>query len=759
MIKTTTMQIRGMTCTACARASERAVKKLSGIADANVNFATEKLSVQFDDEHVSIADIKAAVKKAGYEAIEIKAQDEDPPVTVQKQRLIIASLFTLPILYVAMGMMLSWPIPAFISPMQYPLRFALFQLFLLIPVVYAGFRFYQVGFPALFRGSPNMDTLIALGTSAAILYSLFSLYQIVLGDHMAVEHLYFESAAVIITLVLVGKTLEAIAKGKTSEAIKKLIGLQPKNARVIRDGTEQEVPISALVKGDHILVRPGEKIPVDGIILSGTTTVDESFLTGESVPVEKQAGDEVTGASLNKNGVITIQATRVGQDTVLAQIIRLMEQAQADKAPIARLADQVSAYFVPIVVGIALLSALLWLLAGEGPVFAMTILISVLVIACPCALGLATPTAIMVGTGIGAQHGILIKSGQALEIAHKIDTVVFDKTGTITEGTPRLTDLQPIGTEGLSETELLALAAGIEQVSEHPLGEAIVAAARERNVVLPEVRDVSAIPGRGIRGNLGGGVLLLGNQAFMAEASIKMDERSLRAIEELSAEGKTVMLLALNGTLQGLVAVADTPKAQSRTAVEALHRMGLKVMMITGDHQKTAEAIARKTGIDWVLAEVQPQHKAQAVKELQDSGHKLAMVGDGINDAPALIQADIGIAMGSGTDVAIESADMVLMRSNPMDVVTAIELSRRTIRTIKQNLFWAFAYNVLGIPIAAGILHLFGGPLLNPMIAAAAMSFSSVSVVTNALRLKTFKLKTGDLESHEILYRHNREDL
>ncbi len=739
MIKTTTMQIKGMTCTACARASERAVKKLNGIADANVNFATEKLTLQFDDTQVSLADIKAAVKKAGYEAVELRAQEEEPTVEVQKQRLFIAIVFTIPILYSAMGMMLSWPIPSWLAPMQYPLRFALLQLGLLIPVVIAGFRFYKVGYPALFRGSPNMDSLIALGTTAAILYSLFSLFQILRGDHMAVEHLYFESAAVIITLVLVGKTLEALAKGKTSEAIKKLIGLQPKTARVIREGKEEEVPISSLVTGDTILVRPGEKIPVDGIILSGSTAVDESFLTGESLPVEKQAGDEVTGASLNKNGAITIQATRVGQDTVLAQIIRLMEQAQTDKAPIARLADQVSAYFVPIVIGIALLSALLWFIAGEGPVFSMTILISVLVIACPCALGLATPTAIMVGTGIGAQHGILIKSGEALEIAHKIDTVVFDKTGTITEGKPRLTDLRPLKASSLSEQELLALAAGIEQLSEHPLGEAILAAAREQNLVLPEVTDVTALPGRGIRGNSGGRLLLLGNEALMAEASINIDEATKEASEALSAEGKTVMFLALNGTLQGILAVADTPKTESREAVAALHRMGLKVIMITGDHRKTAEAIARATGIDQVLAEVHPQHKAQAVQDLQKAGHRLAMVGDGINDAPALIQADVGIAMGSGTDVAIESADMVLMRSNPMDVVTAIELSRRTIRTIKQNLFWAFGYNVAGIPIAAGLLHLFGGPLLNPMIAAAAMSFSSVSVVTNALRLRTFK--------------------
>lgn len=739
MIKTTTMQIKGMTCTACARASERAVKKLSGIADANVNFATEKLSVQFDDDQVSLADIKAAVKKAGYEAVELKAQEEEPPVEVQKQRLLIAILFTLPVLYLAMGMMLSWPIPSILSPMQYPLRFALVQLALLIPVVFAGFRFYKVGYPALFRGSPNMDTLIALGTTAAILYSLFSLLQILQGDHMAVEHLYFESAAVIITLVLVGKTLEALAKGKTSEAIKKLIGLQPKTARVIRDGTEQEVPISTLVSGDIILVRPGEKIPADGIIVSGSTSVDESFLTGESLPVEKQAGDEVTGASLNKNGAITVRATRVGQDTVLAQIIRLMEQAQADKAPIARLADQVSAYFVPIVVAIAVLSALLWFLAGEGPVFSMTILISVLVIACPCALGLATPTAIMVGTGIGAQHGILIKSGGALEIAHKVDTIVFDKTGTITEGKPRLTDIVPLRDGKLSETEVLALAAGLEKASEHPLGEAIVTAARERDLAIPDATDVTAIPGRGIRGIREGKALLLGNQALMTEESINLDDECRAIIEQLSTEGKTVMILAHDGKAAGLLAVADTARPESRAAVAALHHMGLKVMMITGDHRKTAEAIAKATGIDQVLAEVHPQHKAQAIQDLQKQGRRIAMVGDGINDAPALVQADIGLAMGSGTDVAIESADMVLMRSNPMDVVTAMELSRRTIRTIKQNLFWAFGYNVAGIPIAAGLLHLFGGPLLNPMIAAAAMSLSSVSVVTNALRLRKFR--------------------
>lgn len=733
------MQIKGMTCTACARASERAVKKLAGVADANVNFATEKLTLEFDDEKVSLADIKGAVKKAGYEAVEIKAEDAEPPVEVQKKRLILAVIFTLPILYLAMGMMLSWPIPSLLAPMKYPLRFALVQLVLLLPVLYAGFRFYKVGYPALFRGSPNMDTLIALGTTAAILYSLFSLLQILQGDHMAVEHLYFESAAVIITLVLVGKTLEALAKGKTSEAIKKLIGLQPKTARVIRDGTEQEVPISTLVSGDIILVRPGEKIPADGIIVSGSTSVDESFLTGESLPVEKQAGDEVTGASLNKNGAITVRATRVGQDTVLAQIIRLMEQAQADKAPIARLADQVSAYFVPIVVAIAVLSALLWFLAGEGPVFSMTILISVLVIACPCALGLATPTAIMVGTGIGAQHGILIKSGGALEIAHKVDTIVFDKTGTITEGKPRLTDIVPLRDGKLSETEVLALAAGLEKASEHPLGEAIVTAARERDLAIPDATDVTAIPGRGIRGIREGKALLLGNQALMTEESINLDDECRAIIEQLSTEGKTVMILAHDGKAAGLLAVADTARPESRAAVAALHHMGLKVMMITGDHRKTAEAIAKATGIDQVLAEVHPQHKAQAIQDLQKQGRRIAMVGDGINDAPALVQADIGLAMGSGTDVAIESADMVLMRSNPMDVVTAMELSRRTIRTIKQNLFWAFGYNVAGIPIAAGLLHLFGGPLLNPMIAAAAMSLSSVSVVTNALRLRKFR--------------------
>ncbi|MFQ3546902.1 MAG: heavy metal translocating P-type ATPase [Termitinemataceae bacterium] len=740
MIKTATLKIQGMTCTACARASERAVKKLSGISDATVNFATEKLSVSYDDAAVTLLDIKAAVKKAGYTAVDIQDQEAEPPVDVQIRRLIIASIFTLPLLYFAMGMMLHWPLPAFLEPMRYPLRFALVQLLLVLPVSIAAFRFYRAGYPALFRGNPNMDSLISLGTTAALVYSLYSLYLIIQGDHMAVEHLYFESTAVILTLVMLGKTLEAVSKKKTSEAIQKLITLQPPTARVIRNGKEQEISIKDVIVGDQLLVKPGERIPVDGLIRSGTTAVDESFLTGESLPIEKKAGDEVTGASINTYGSIVIEAVRVGQDTVLSQIVRLMEQAQAAKAPIARLADQVSAWFVPAVVAIAVLSAVAWFIAGEGLVFSMTILISVLVIACPCALGLATPTAIMVGTGVGAQRGILIKSGEALEIAHRIDTVVFDKTGTITEGKPRLTDIILLPGSTLSREEALTLAAAVESHSEHPLGQAIVEAGRNLQRELPNIYNYTAIPGRGLLAETEAGQIALGNQKlFEEDLHIVLGPAVQSQIENLASQGKTAMIMARDGTSLAIFAVADVPRPESAAAVSALHRMGLKVVMITGDHRKTAEAIAAQIGIDQVVAEVLPQHKAQAIQDLQEQGYRLAMVGDGMNDAPALVQADIGIAMGTGTDVAIESADIVLMRSNPMDVVRAIELSRKTIQTIKQNLFWAFGYNVAGIPIAAGMLHLFGGPLLNPMIAAAAMSFSSVSVVTNALRLRRFK--------------------
>lgn len=580
-----------------------------------------------------------------------------------------------------------------------------------------------------------MDSLIAIGTSAAVLYGIYAIYQIWNGHVEYVHDLYVESAGTIIALILLGKYLEAVAKGKTSEAIKKLMGLAPKTATVIQDGREIILPIDEVEPGDIILVKPGEKIPVDGVVVEGRTSVDESMLTGESIPVEKHVGSKVVGASINKNGTIQFRAEKVGKDTVLAQIIRLVEEAQGSKAPIAKMVDIISGYFVPIVIAIAITAGLAWYLSGQSAAFSLTIFTSVLVIACPCALGLATPTAIMVGTGKGAEHGVLIKGGEALETAHKIKTIVFDKTGTLTEGKPVVTDI--ITAEGADETELLRLSASAEKGSEHPLGEAIIKKAEERNLELLQPENFEALPGRGIRVSIQGRNMLLGNKKLMDEKGVRITLQDKS--DRLAEEGKTPMFIAIDGELAGIIAVADVLKASSRHAIDVLHKMGIEVVMITGDNKRTAQAIARQAGIDRVLAEVLPQDKADAVRELQEEGRKVAMVGDGINDAPALAQADIGIAIGSGTDVAMESADIVLMRSDLMDVPTAIQLSKQTIRNIKQNLFWAFAYNTAGIPIAAGLLYLFGGPLLNPMIAAAAMAFSSVSVLTNALRLKRFK--------------------
>jgi copper-(or silver)-translocating P-type ATPase len=632
--------------------------------------------------------------------------------------------------------MLGWPLPAVIDPMNYPLRYALIEIALVIPVIAAGHRFYSVGFKAIVHRSPNMDSLIAMGTSAAILYSLFSVLNIANGNFKAVENLYFETAGVIITLILLGKSLEAVTKGRTSESIKKLMGLQPKTATIIRNGIEVEIPIDEVEVGDIIRVRPGEKIPVDGVIVTGRTAIDESMLTGESMPVEKEVGDKVIGASINKNGSITFRATKVGADTVLSHIIKLVEDAQSSKAPIAKMADIVSGYFVPVVFAIAVIAAVVWLLLGHTLVFALTVFVAVLTIACPCALGLATPTAIMVGTGKGAEHSVLIKSGIALETAHKIDTIIFDKTGTITKGKPEVTDILPV--KGFSEDEILGFAASAEKGSEHPLGEAIVHAAEEKGIALYEASDFNAVPGQGIEATVLYKHVLLGNAKLMAANNIELGEGT-SAADHLSAQGRTPMFIALDGTYAGLIAVADVVKESSAHAIAALHSMGIQVAMITGDSKKTAAAIAAQVGIDRVLAEVLPQDKALEVKKLQAEGRKVAMVGDGINDAPALAQADIGIAIGSGTDVAMESADIVLMRSDLMDVPTAIKLSKNVIRNIKQNLFWAFGYNVLGIPVAAGVLYAFGGPLLNPIIAAAAMSLSSVSVLTNSLRLKRFK--------------------
>lgn len=738
------MGIGGMTCAACAKAVERAVKKLDGVVKAEVNIATEKLLVEYDPSKVRLSMIKESIRKAGYTPLEEedKAVDRDQERKEKEARtlwvsFIISAVFTVPLLGIAMGHMLGWMPPKIIDPMEHPLNFAIIQLLLVIPPVIAGRRFYKVGFKTLFKGSPNMDSLIAIGTSAAIVYGIFGIYQISRGYMEYTMDLYFESAATIITLILLGKYLEAKTKGRTSETIKKLIGLAPKTAKVIHDDKEIEIPIDEVEVGDIIIVRPGEKIPVDGIVVEGTTSIDESMLTGESIPVEKKAGDGVVGASINKNGMIKFKATKVGKDTALAQIIKLVESAQGSKAPIARLADLISGYFVPIVIVIAALSGLAWFIAGKGTIFSLTIFISVLVIACPCALGLATPTAIMVGSGKGAENGVLIKSGGALEMAHRINTIVFDKTGTLTEGKPKVTNIYNVE---IDENELLAYAASCEKASEHPLGEAIVKEAEGRNLNLYPAMDFSAIPGHGIRAKVNGKQILLGNRKLMNEMNIDI-KGAENEFETYANEGKTPMFISIDGRMAGIIAVADVLKENSRRAIERLHNMRIEVAMITGDNRKTAEAIARQVGIDRVLAEVLPQDKASEVKKLQEEGKKVAMVGDGINDAPALAQADVGIAIGSGTDVAIESADIILMKSDILDVVTAVQLSKATIRNIKQNLFWAFGYNTLGIPVAAGLLTLFGGPRLNPMIAAAAMSFSSVSVLLNALRLKGFKPK------------------
>lgn len=737
-----TLQIEGMTCAACAKNVERVTRKLEGVTEANVNYATEKLNISYEPSMVKMTDIRNAVEKAGYKVIEdevtVDADKErkDQEMKLLWKKFIVSTIFTVPLLYISMGHMAGLPLPDFIDPMMNPIGFALLQLFLTIPVIVAGNRFYTIGYKALVRKSPNMDSLIAIGTSAAFLYGVFATVMIIGGDTSYARDLYFESAAVIITLITLGKYLESVSKGKTSEAIKKLMGLAPKTAIIISDGKEIQISIEEVAVGDIIVVKPGEKMPVDGEVVEGNTSVDESMLTGESIPVEKNPGDKIIGASINKNGTIKYQATKVGKDTALAQIIKLVEDAQGSKAPIAKLADVISGYFVPIVIALAVISGIAWYAAGETGIFSLTIFISVLVIACPCALGLATPTAIMVGTGKGAEYGVLIKSGGALETAHKIKTIVFDKTGTITEGKPKVTDVVVIN--GITQSDLLQLAASAEKGSEHPLGEAIIKGAEEKGLELKKLDFFQAIPGHGIEVKIDGKNILLGNRKLMVESKISLEDLE-ETSHKLAGEGKTPMYIAIDGKIAGIIAVADTVKENSKKAIAKLHQMGIEVAMITGDNQGTAEAIAKQVGIDRVLAEVLPQDKANEVKKLQAEGKQVAMVGDGINDAPALAQADIGIAIGSGADVAIESADIVLMRSDLMDVPTAIQLSKNTIKNIKQNLFWAFGYNALGIPVAMGILHIFGGPLLNPMIAGAAMSFSSVSVLLNALRLKRFK--------------------
>ncbi len=741
-----TIPIGGMTCAACAQRVEKAIAKLEGILKVSVNLATEKATIEYDSQVIRLSVIKQCIEKTGYKALEIEKNivDEDK-LRKEKEiktlwiKFIVASLFGLPLLYFAMVPMISWwpfPVPRALNPMLYPLRFAVLQIALTTPIIIAGYKFYTVGFKALIQRSPNMDSLVAIGTSAAISFSLYNTYRIISGDFGAVEGLYYETAGVIIALILLGKSLEAVSKGKTSEAIKKLMGLAPKTAIVVEDGKEIEVPIDEVETGDIILVKPGEKIPVDGIVLEGHTSIDEAMLTGESMPVDKKEGDKVYAASINKNGMIKFKATKVGSDTALAQIIKLVEDAQGTKAPIAQMADIVSGYFVPIVCVIAVIAFLAWFITGHSLAFSLTIFISVLVIACPCALGLATPTAIMVGTGKGAENGILIKGGEALETTHKINTIVFDKTGTITEGKPEVTDIVTTGT--FQREYLLQIAASGEKGSEHPFGEAIVRGAEKEKLEFKKVEQFEAIPGHGIEVVIDGLKVLIGNKKLMDHRNISLEELKDKS-DQLAGEGKTPMYVSMNNQLAGIIAVADVVKESSAKAIKKLQAMGIEVAMITGDNRKTSEAIAKQVGIDRVLAEVLPQDKSNEVKKLQAEGKKVCMVGDGINDAPALVQADIGMAIGSGTDVAMESADIVLMRSDLMDVPTAIHLSKSTIRNIKQNLGWAFGYNVAGIPVAAGLLYLFGGPLLNPIFAAAAMAFSSVSVVSNALRLKRFK--------------------
>ena len=711
-----------------------------------VNLATEKADVTYDGTAVRLSDIKAAIQAAGYKPLDIEqtSEERDPDrerksreIRTMKIKLTVSILFTAPLLYVAMGHMMGMPLPGFLHPMDHPLAFALTQLLLTLPVMAAGYRFYTVGFRTLFKGSPNMDSLIAVGTSAAFAYGLFALERIISGDASYAMQLYFETAATIITLILLGKFLEARSKGKASDAIKKLAGLQPRQAVILSGDSEIEIPIEEVEIGDLIVVKPGERIPVDGIVRKGHSSVDESMLTGESLPVEKAPGDKVVGASVNKQGSLIFEAARVGKDTTLAQIIKLVEEAQGSKAPIARMADVISGIFVPVVMAVAVLAGGAWYLAGEGGIFSLTIFISVLVIACPCALGLATPTAIMVGTGKGADYGVLIKSGEALETAHKIDAVVLDKTGTVTKGEPEVTDIWTAG--GMGEETFLRLAAGAEKASEHPLGEAVVRKAEAMGLRLERPETFQSNTGKGIEARVEGRMVLIGNRKLFDERGVSLEEEVLERLDRFSEEGKTPVICRVDDKTEGVLAIADVLKPDSAEAVKALTDMGIDVFMMTGDNRKTAEAIARQAGISSVMAEVLPGDKAAEVKKLQEKGKRVAMVGDGINDAPALAQADIGIAIGSGTDVAMESADIVLIHSSLADVSTAIKLSRSTLRNIRQNLFWAFAYNTAGIPVAAGLLHLFGGPLLNPMIAAAAMSMSSVSVVTNALRLRKFK--------------------
>jgi len=726
--------ISGMHCEACAKNIETILKKLDGVASVNVNFASEKAYVDFDDKKLNEEEIKKAIKKLGYKIVESADKEKDvgeEEVKDLKKRFFVALAFALPLIYFSMGWMIGLPVP-FLENASLQ---ALIQLVLTTPVIIAAFNLYISGLKSLLKGAPNMDSLVFIGTSAAYVYSVVISVFIWLGADYGLENLYYEIAAFILVFILLGNYLQAITKGRTSEALKKIIGLQAKTAKVVRKGKEVEIPVEEVQVGDVIVVRPGEKIPVDGVVMKGMSSVDEKVITGESMPVTKKKGDKVIGATINKSGMLTFKATAVGKDTVLAQIIKIVEEAQASKAPIQLLADKVAKYFVPAVIVIALAAFGFWLFIGMPFVFALTILITVLIIACPCALGLATPTAIMVSTGLGAENGILIKGAEALETAHKLQVVVFDKTGTLTKGEPEVTDVVSFS---LSEKEVLKLAAIAEKGSEHPIGEAILRSAKKLRV--DEGKKYKTIAGKGIRCRYKKKWILVGNRIFLKESKIPIDKKTEKELQKLENDGKTAVLVVYDNKLSGVIAVADTLKQFSKKAVERLRGMKKEVWLITGDNERTGRAIAKQVGIDEdkVLAEVLPGDKAKKVKELQKKS-VVAFVGDGINDAPALAQADVGIAIGSGTDIAMETGDIILIKDDLRDVVTSIDLSSYTIKKIKQNLFWAFFYNSVGIPIAAGILYPFTGFLLNPMIAAAAMAFSSVSVVGNSLLMKRYK--------------------
>ena len=748
--------VTGMSCSACSAHVEKAVSRVPGVDQVQVNLLQNSMVVEYEDEATDAAAIIHAVEDAGYGASvkdahepAKKAENDLQKRTAEeakkmKHRLGWSIVFLIVLMYISMGHMLGWPLPGILLGHENIMIFALTQLFLTLPIMYLNRKYYENGFKSLFHGAPNMDTLVAMGSTAAFVYSVSRLY--VMGyamgrgetdmAHMAAMNLYFESAAMILTLVTIGKYMESRSKSRTSDAITKLVDLAPKTALVVRNGRETEIPADQVQVGETVIVKPGQGIPVDGVILEGTGTVDESAITGESIPVEKKVGDRVTGATVNRAGYFQMKADRIGEDTTLSQIIRLVEEAGGSKAPIAKLADKVSGIFVPVVITIAVITIIGWLLSGATFSFALASGIAVLVISCPCALGLATPTAIMVGTGRGAEQGILIKSGESLETAHLVDTVVLDKTGTITEGHPAVAAVRMA--PGVTEAELLGLAASLEKASEHPLAEAIVRYAEKAGVEVSQATEFAAEAGQGVSGMVSGRKVLAGNQKMMDAQKVTLDGMDAEA-GKLSEEGRTVLYIAADQKLLGMIAVADPVKKTSAEAIREMEQMGLDVVMLTGDHEKTARAIQKQLGINRVIAQVLPQDKEREVRRLQEEGHKVAMVGDGINDAPALARADVGIAIGAGTDVAIESADIVLMKSDLLDAVTAVQLSRAVIRNIKENLFWAFCYNAIGIPLAAGVFY----PLLNwqlsPMFGSAAMSFSSVFVVCNALRLKGFQ--------------------